>query len=133
MLSGLTTLVIALAVGLSAMIRLIQGMQLRQRVSLGMTGVRELAELSGILDPRDLQDAFGPPDMNRVWTQVTLASIEKRRQLQGILMSDSNLHRASIIVGAVAIGLDHWSTELLLLLAALAQASAWISALRLPR
>lgn len=115
------------------MIRLIQAMQLRQRVSMGMTGVRELAELSGILDPRDLQDTFGPPDMNRVWTQVTLASIEHRRQLQGYLMSDSNLHRASIVIGAVAIGLDHWTTELLLLLAALAQVSAWVSALRLPR
>ncbi|MEL6829893.1 MAG: hypothetical protein AAFO63_07125 [Pseudomonadota bacterium] len=133
MLTGLSTLVIALAVGLSAMIRLIQGMQLRQRVSMGMTGVRELAELSGILDPRDLQDAFGPPDMNRIWSQVTLASIERRRRLQGYLMSDSNLHRASIIIGVLAVGLHHWTTELLLLSAVIAQAGAWLSAFRLPR
>ena len=133
MLSGLTTLVLALAVGLSALIRLIQTMQLKQRVSVGLTGVRELAELSGILDPRDLQDAFGPPDMRRVWSQVTLASIERRRRLPGYLMSDTNVHRASMVIGVVAVGLHHWTTELLLLCAALAQAGAWISALRLPR
>lgn len=133
MLTGLTLISIALAVILSAFVRLVQTMQLRQRVMAGMTGVRELSELSGITDARDLQDVFGPPGMNRIWNHVTLATIEAKRRLAGYLMADSRLHWACIGIGLLAFPISHWTVQGLLLAAALIQASAWVSALQLPK
>ena len=89
LLPGFTLVAIAIAVMLSALVSLIQTMALRERVSVKMTGVRELAELSGVTDPRDLQDVFGPPGMDRVWRHVGLAEIEKAKRFPGYLMSDN--------------------------------------------
>lgn len=133
LISGLTLISIALAVMLSALIRLIQSGQLRQRVQFGQTGIRELAELSGITDPRDLQDVFGPPGMNRIWTQVTLARIDERKRLAGYLMSDHRLHSFSIAAGLAALIISHWGAQLLLIIAVIIQTGAWMSAMRLPR
>ena len=133
MLTGLPLVSIALAVMISAFIRLVQTMQLRQRVAIGHTGVRELAELSGVTDPQDLQDVFGPPGMNRIWANVTLATIETKRRLAGMLMSDPRLHWFSIAAGFGAFIISHWAAQILLLIAALIQAGAWLSATRLPR
>ncbi len=133
LLSGLSLFATALAVIMSAMIRLIQSGQLRQRVAAGMTGVRELAELSGIIDPRDLQDVFGPPGMQRIWSNVTLAQIEDKKRLAGYLMSDRRLHWAALAIGLAAFMLPHWSVQIMLILAALMQVGGWISALQLPK
>ncbi|MEO0606757.1 MAG: hypothetical protein AAFY82_00890 [Pseudomonadota bacterium] len=133
LLSGLPLVSIALAVMLSAFIRLVQTMQLRQRVEIGHTTVRELAELSGVTEPQDLQDVFGPPGMNRIWGHVTLATIEAKRRLAGYLMSDPRLHWFSIAAGIAAFPLNHWIVQLLLLIAALIQTGAWLSATRLPK
>ncbi len=133
LLSGLTLVSIALAVMISAFIRLVQTMQLRQRVAIGHTGVRELSELSGVTDPQDLQDVFGPPGMNRVWANVTLATIETKRRLAGFLMSDPRLHWFSIAAGLGAFILSHWVVQILLLIAAIIQTGAWLSATRLPK
>ena len=133
LLSGLPLISIALAVMISAFIRLVQTMQLRQRVEFGHTGVRELAELSGVTDPQDLQDVFGPPGMNRIWANVTLATIETKRRLAGFLMSDPRLHWSSLASGLGAFIIGHWSVQILLMIAALIQSSAWLSATRLPK
>ncbi|MEO1552877.1 MAG: hypothetical protein AAFR82_03005 [Pseudomonadota bacterium] len=133
LLSGLPLISIALAVMISAFIRLVQTMQLRQRVEFGHTGVRELAELSGVTDPQDLQDVFGPPGMNRVWAHVTLATIETKRRLAGSLMSDSRLHWFSIAAGFGAFIISHWAVQILLLIAVIIQSGAWLSATRLPK
>lgn len=133
LLSGLPLVSIALAVMISAFIRMVQSMQLRQRVGFGQTGVRELAELSGVTDPQDLQDVFGPPGMNRVWSNVTLATIESKRRLAGFLMSDSRLHWFSIAAGLGAFIFSHWVVQILLLIAAIIQSGAWLSATRLPK
>ena len=106
-LTGLSLISVALAVMMSALIRLISAMQLRQRVEAGYTGVRELAELSGITDPRDLQDVFGPPGMERIWKHVTMAQIDDKKRLAGYLMSDSRLHWASIAIGIIAFIIGH--------------------------
>ncbi|GAB5458514.1 MAG: hypothetical protein Hens3KO_15440 [Henriciella sp.] len=132
-LSGLSLYVTALAIMLSAMIRLIQSGQLRARVDAGFTGVRELAELSGIRDARELQDVFGPPGMERIWRQVTVAQIERKRRLPGYLMSDPRLHWTCIGIGFLAFLTGHWSIQLGLILAALAQLGGWISAAQLPK
>lgn len=133
LLSGLPLVSIALAAMISAFIRLVQTMQLRQRVAIGHTGVRELAELSGVTDPQDLQDVFGPPGMNRIWAHVTLTTIETKRRLAGSLMSDPRLHWFSILAGIAALIIPHWSAQILLLIAALIQSGAWLSATRLPK
>lgn len=133
LLSGLPLVSIALAVMISALIRLIQTMQLRQRVEFGHTGVRELAELSGVTDPQDLQDVFGPPGMNRIWAHVTLVTIEGKRRLPGYLMSDPRLHWFSIAAGLGAFILNHWVVQILLLIGAIIQSGAWLSATRLPK
>jgi len=132
-LTGLSLISVALAVMMSALIRLISAMQLRQRVDAGYTGVRELAELSGITDPRDLQDVFGPPGMERIWKHVTMAQIDDKKRLAGYLMSDSRLHWASIAIGITAFIIGHWTVQLLLIGAALAQIGGWISATQLPK
>ena len=132
-LSGLPLVSIALATMISAFIRLVQTMQLRQRVEYGHTGVRELAELSGVTDPQDLQDVFGPPGMNRVWANVNLATIEANRRLAGSLMSDPRMHWYSIAAGLGAFIISHWSIQILLLIAAIIQSGAWLSATRLPK
>ena len=132
-LTGLPLVSIALAVMISALIRLIQTMQLRQRVEFGHTGVRELAELSGVTDPQDLQDVFGPPGMNRIWGNVTLATIEAKRRLAGMLMSDPRLRWYSIAAGITAFVISHWIVQLLLVIAAIIQTGAWLSATRLPK
>jgi len=131
--SGLSLVSIALSVMISAFIRLVQTMQLRQRVEIGHTGVRELAELSGVTDPHDLQDIFGPPGMNRIWANVSLATIESKRRLGGFLMSDPRLHWFSIAAGGAAFIISHWSVQILLIIAALIQTGAWLSATRLPK
>lgn len=133
LLNGLPLVSIALAVMISALIRLIQTMQLRQRVEIGHTGVRELAELSGVTDPRDLQDVFGPPGMNRIWSHVTLATIEAKRRMPGLLMSDPRLHWFSIAAGFSAFIISHWIVQLFLIIAAIIQSGAWLSATRLPK
>ncbi|WOR15306.1 hypothetical protein RYZ27_01340 [Hyphomonas sp. FCG-A18] len=132
-LSGLSLYAVALATLLSAFVRLIQSGQLRQRVMHQMTGVRELAELSGITDPRDLQDAFGPPGMDRVWRHVTLLQITSKRQFIGYLMSDPRVHIASMIAAVLALIIPHWTGQLVVLIAAVSQAGAWLSATRLPK
>ena len=133
LLTGLPLVSIALAVMISAFIRLVQTMQLRQRVEIGYTGVRELAELSGVTDPQDIQDIFGPPGMNRVWANVTLTTIETKRRLAGFLMSDPRLHWFSILSGLGAFIISHWAVQILLLIAVLIQSGAWLSATRLPK
>ncbi len=133
LLSGLPLVSIALTVMISAFIRLVQTMQLRQRVEIGHTSVRELAELSGVTDPQDLQDVFGPPGMNRIWSNVTLATIEAKRRLAGFLMSDSRLHWFSIAAGIGAFVLSHWVVQIMLLIAVIIQSGAWLSATRLPK
>ncbi|MGC6499200.1 MAG: hypothetical protein ACON4C_03335 [Henriciella sp.] len=133
MLSAVSLIAIALAVFLSALIRLLQIMQLRQRVRAGLTGVRELAELSGITEPKDLQDVFGPPGLDRVWSHITLKFIEQKRRMPGYFLSDHRLHWACLALMPLCLVIQHWSTELLLMIALLIQAGAWLSATRLPK
>lgn len=132
-LSGISLISVGLAVAMSGFIRLIQAGQLKARVEAGMAGVRELAELSGIADPRDLQDVFGPPGMQRIWRHVTLAQIAGHRRMAGYLMSDARLHWASIALAFAAMILGHWSLQLGLIMAALVQVGAWMSAMQLPK
>ena len=66
-LDGFTVTAIALAVLLSALVSLIGSAARRQAVVMAEAGARDLCELTGILNPKELQDIFGPPNLNRIW------------------------------------------------------------------
>lgn len=133
LLPGFSLVAISLAVLLSAFVSLIQTMQLRQRVSAKMTSVRELAELSGVTDPRDLQDVFGPPGMDRIWRQVGLAEIDRAKRLPGYLMSDNRVDWACMAAALIAMVTGHWLAQIALVLAALTQLGGWMAASQLPK
>ena len=133
LLPGFSLFAVAIAVLLSAFVSLIQTMALRQRVAMKVTGVRELAELSGITDPRDLQDVFGPPGMDRVWRHITLPQIEAHKRLAGYLMSDNRVDWASMAAAFAAMMFGHPVLQLALVIAALAQLGGWLTASQLPK
>lgn len=132
-LTGLPLFSLAISVMLSAIIRLLVTLQLKQRVSFKQTGLRELAELSGISDVRELQQTFGPPGMNRIWSSLGLADIERRKRLGGYLMTDARLHWASIGSAIVALTVPISVLQIFLVFAGLAQFGAWAAVLRLPK
>ena len=133
LLPGFSLIAIGMAVVLSAFVSLIQTMALRERVAVQMTGVRELAELSGVTDPRELQDVFGPPGMDRIWRHIGLAQIEQAKRLPGYLMSDNRVDWACIILALIAMFTGHWLAQIALVTAALAQLGGWMSAANLPK
>lgn len=132
-LTGLSLIALALSVMISSLIRLIATMQLRQRVDARMVGARELAELSGVTDVRDLQDIFGPPGMDRTWQHVSMATVEKKRRLAGYMMSEPKLHWACMAAGFLSFLSGFWFVQLLLIIAAFVQIGAWLSAFQLPK
>jgi len=132
-LPGFSLIAIAISVVLSALISLIQTMELRKRVSAQMTGVRELAELSGVTDPRELQDVFGPPGIDRVWRHITLSQIDSAKRLPGYLMSDNRVDYVCVLIAMLALFTGHGFAQVGLVVAALAQIGGWMSAGQLPK
>lgn len=130
---GLTLFGVAIATILMAIASLLGTMTLKQAVEFGAVDARVLCNLTGITDPRDLQDVFGPPDMQRVWHGLTLQDIEAARHPAGYLISDDRVDWLSIGIAGLALFWRHPVADLLLALAALAQVSGWIIATRLPR
>ncbi len=133
LLPGFSLIAVGIAVMISAFVSLIQTMALRQRVRAQMTGVRELAELSGVTDPRDLQDVFGPPGMDRIWRHINLARIDAAKRLPGYLMSDNRVDWACGLIAFAAMLFGHWLLQLGLVLAAMVQLGGWLSASQLPK
>lgn len=130
---SLTSTAIALAVILSAIVSLIGASTRRRNVALKAAGIQDLCELTGITDPKLLQDVFGPPDMGRVWRHVGMADIRKARRPLGLLISDPRVDWACIAAAGLSFLSDHFLIELALVTAFLSQAAGWIAAARLPR
>ncbi len=133
MLEGITLFGVAIATILMAIASLLGTMTRRQQVELGLVDTQVLCELTGITDPRDLQDVFGPPAMNRVWHGLSMADIEKRRRPAGFLISDDRIDWICIGVAVLAFFWRNPIADGLLIVAALAQVSGWVIASRLPR
>jgi len=131
-IDALTGMAAAIAVILSAIVSLV-GTSARERaVSLGQARIADLCELTGILEPKALQDIFGPPTMNGLWPTVTMTRIRKARRPLGYLLSDGRLDYACMAVAAASIFTDHPLMDLALGVAVTVQVAGWVAAVRLP-
>jgi hypothetical protein len=97
---GFTLVAIALAVFLSALVSLIGTSGRKRNIALGEAQVGDLAEMTGIRDPKRLQEVFGPPDMGRVWRSVTLLDVRRARTPEGWLMSSDLVDYGCIAAAA---------------------------------
>ncbi len=132
-LDGLANTAIALAIILSAIVSLVGTSARKRAVMEGRATAQDLAELSGITDPRDLLDAFGPPDMGRVWRSTTMEEVRSKTTPLGHLISGDLVDWACIAVAVLSFVLKSPFIVLALWAAAAAQFAAWIAATRLPR
>ncbi|MEZ5998551.1 MAG: hypothetical protein R3B98_07655 [Hyphomonas sp.] len=130
---GFTLTAIALAVILSAIVSLIGTSSRKRNIALGEAQTADLAEMTGIRDPKRLQEVFGPPDMGRVWRNVTLLDVRKARTPEGWLISSDLVDYACIAVAVVAFFVSHKFMPGFLLAALAIQAAGWIISTRLPR
>ena len=130
---GFTLVAIALAVILSSLVSLIGTSGRKRNIALGEAQIGDLAEMTGIRDPKRLQEVFGPPDMGRVWRTVTLLDVRRARTPQGWLMSSDLVDYACIAVAVLALMVSHKFMPGLLMGALAVQAAGWIVSARLPR
>lgn len=130
---GFTLVAIALAVVLSAIVSLIGTSARKRNIALGEAQIGDLAEMTGIQDPKQLLKVFGPPDMGRVWRSVTLLDVRRARTPQGWLISSDLVDYACIGVAVLGLLVSHKFIPALLLGALAIQAAGWIVSTRLPR
>ena len=130
---GLAATAMALVVIISAIISLVAAGARWRAVSLGAARAQDLAELTGIFDPRVLQDVFGPPDLGRVWRHVTPVEIKAARRPLGHLMSNEAIDWACMGVAVASFFLVHPLVSLALMTALGAQLASWGLAMRVPK
>lgn len=130
---GFTLVAIALAVILSGIVSLIGTSARKRNIALGEAQVVDLAEMTGIRDPKRLLEVFGPPDMGRVWRTVTLLEVRRARTPEGWLMSSDLVDYACIAAAVVALMVSHKLMPAILLAALAVQIAGWIVSARLPR
>lgn len=130
---GFTLVAIALAVILSSLVSLIGTSARKRNIAIGEARIGDLAEMTGIADPKRLLAVFGPPDMGRVWRTVTLLEVRRARTPQGWLMSSDLVDYACIAISALALAFSHKFLPALLMGALAIQAAGWIVSARLPR
>lgn len=130
---GLTATVAALVVILSAIVSLVGSSARWRAVAHGHARAQDLCELTGITDPRELQDTFGPPEMDRVWRSVTTADVRAARRPLGHLMSNDMVDWACVAIAVLSFLWRHPVVELALMAAFLVQVVSWVLATRLPR
>lgn len=129
---GLAETAAALIVILSAIVSLISSSTRWQFVAAGQARAKDLCELTGILDPRELQDTFGPPDMGRVWRSVTRADILSARRPLGHLLSNEYVDYGCLFVAGASFFFDHSLLNLALLACVAIQVTGWVVSARLP-
>ena len=130
---GFTMVAIALAVILSSLVSLIGTSSRKRNIALGEAQVGDLAEMTGIRDPKRLQEVFGPPDMGRVWRTVTLLDVRRARTPEGWLMSSDLVDYACIAAAVLALLVPFRLMPGFLLVALGIQVAGWIVSTRLPR
>lgn len=123
----------ALAIVLSAIVSLIGTMSRRRAVREGQITALELSELTGLMTRKELQEAFGPPGMDRNWNMVSLEDIRAARQPMGWLMSSDAVDGACIMVALSSIFVDHVFVSGAVVIALAVQIAGWVVSTRLPR
>lgn len=132
-LDGFTLTAIALAVFLSALVSLIGSSARRQAVIMAEASPRDLCELTGILNPKELQDIFGPPNLNRVWQNLTLERVLAERRPLGYIISDHRVDWACLGVALASFFSGFFLIEIGLLVALGVQVIGWAYAAKLPK
>lgn len=130
---GVAYVATAIAILLSALASLLSTMTRKQQVEGGVVDPAILCELTGIQDPRVLQDVFGPPTMNRMWQGITLKQIQRERRFPGYLISDDRVDWTCMGVVFLSFFWQHALMDGLVITAALVQISGWVLAYQLPR
>ncbi len=131
--SGFTEFAVVLTVGLSALISLIGTSGRKRNIALGEARLQDLAEMTGILDPKHVLAVFGPPDMGRVWRSVTLFDVRRARGPLGWLMSSDIVDYLCMAAAVTALVFDHRLMPLLLGAALCTQVAGWVVAARVPK
>jgi hypothetical protein len=72
-----TEFAMALGVFLSALVSLIGTSARKRTISMGEARLSDLAEMTGILQPKQVMAVFGPPDMGRTWPSVSLLDVRR--------------------------------------------------------
>jgi len=132
-LDGFTVTAIALAVMLSTLVSLVGSAARRQAVIMAEAGPRDLCELTGILNPKELQDIFGPPNLNRIWQNLTLERVMQERRPLGHVISGQAVDWACMGVAFLAFFSSFVLVEIGLLIALGVQLTGWIYAAKLPK
>ena len=128
---GPAEIFIAIAVILSAVVSLIGTGARRQAVEDGRARAADLCELTGILEPRVLQDVFGPPTMNGIY-QTDMKRVRAARQPLGLLISEDRLDLLCILIAGLSF-FFHWRLlDLFLMTAAAYQTAGWFISTKLP-
>jgi hypothetical protein len=130
---GFTLVAIALAVILSSIVSLIGTSARKRNIALGEAQVGDLAEMTGIRDPKRILAVFGPPDMGRVWRSVTLLDVRRARTPEGWLMSSDLVDYACMVAAVLALAVSNRFMPVFLLCALGIQVAGWIVSARLPR
>ena len=122
----------AFAVILSAIVRLVRMDAAWKAVEEGYAGVEHVRDLTGIYDPRALQDVFGPPTMEGIY-HIGRGEIMAARRITGWLMGDLRADTASIAIAGLALlwrpyGNVQMVLETALFLAVTYQVGGWIAA-----
>lgn len=104
-MDGFGLVAAAVAVILSAIVRMIRTDAAWKAVDDGYAGFDHVRELTGILDKRALQDVIGPPTMEGVY-HAARPRIESARRLTGFLMGDLKLDAASLALAVLALFSD---------------------------
>lgn len=132
--NDLATTVSAIGVIVSVIISLVLRSARRLAVEEQRASAQDLCELTGIDDPGELQDTFGPPTMHtRSWQSVTLADVERERRPLAFLIANDWLDYACLAVAVLSFFWRGPVVYLFLWTAVAAQAAGWIISARLPR
>ena len=99
-MDGFATAALAMAVILSAIVRLIRTDAAWKAVDEGYAGVDHVRDLTGVFDPRALQDIFGPPTMEGIY-RVSRAEILGARRITGWMMGDFRLDLACMLIALI--------------------------------
>lgn len=122
----------ALAIILSAIVSSVASSTRRQAVLLAEAKAQDLCELTGIMDPRELQDVFGPPNLARVWSHLTLKQVLAERRPAGHIISSQWVDGVSALIAFASFFIGHPLFSLALAAVFFVQISGWVLVFRLP-
>lgn len=131
--TGFTEFAVALGIILSAVVSLLGTSARKRTVAMGEARLSDLAEMTGILDPKQLFAVFGPPGMERTWPSVTLLDVRRARGPMGWLMSSDLVDYACVLAAIVALSFDHKLLPLALMAALGVQLAGWVVSARVPK